>query len=115
MNTAEFVACRLTSHDAATANFGHVRFLRRFHENYALLQKSWVLQVPMSNRLRCSPFNELDISELMEVRRCLQLGLAIEYSIPCGGLNPQNPKVWITLAHVLEGSVGELSYESQIV
>lgn len=61
----------------------------------ALLGRSWLLQIAMPIRLRLVDLGELDLQDLMELRRCLQFGWVQEFRIP-RGLKATDLEVWMT-------------------
>jgi len=103
-NTPEFAAYRLAEADVAADRIHHQvlreqeDLLSRFDSNWALFCSSWALETPMADFLRIAEFEELSLSELIEVRRCITFGWATEVNIPCIRSNNLDPSVWITPA-----------------
>ena len=100
LNTAEFAALRLAATNVfAVGRQPRVRaIIRHFEDNLKVLQRSWVLQAAMPDRLRLSPLGELSVVDLMELRRCLKHGWMQEYDRSAVGVQPLQSQIWVTPA-----------------
>lgn len=100
-STPEYAALRL-----AAANMDDTLVRRPAHRQRALLacydsdlalfSKSWVLQMPMDDRLRTSSLGDLSLQELMGLRTCLKAGWAEEFHVSTVGASTNDPAIWVT-------------------
>lgn len=96
VNTPSFAACKVAQHDINGAPHQKPVKIHSIEENLSLFSRSWILQVEMAPRLSSCSFSELDLEDLLQLRRCLQAGWPTDYPISRVGGSMANSGVWGT-------------------